>query len=102
MNNQSLKAMTKEELRALYSELTDFALDLYKEKIELYVWKGSHVTITIFKHLPDKYKELLPFKTTQFNDFYLCGIHSTSDVLLFIINKIEFINLLLGDTKLKH
>ena len=102
MDNQTLKAMTKEELRALYSTLTSFALDLYEEKIELYVWKGDRVTITIFKHLPDKYKEILPFKTTQFNDFYLCGIHRTSDVILWIINKIEFINLLLGDTKIKH
>lgn len=93
--------MSKEELNALYSSLTDLALYLIDEDVELYVWKGYN-TITIFKHLPDKFKNTLPFRRTVYGDLYLIGKYEVSDVILLILNKIEIINLLLGNTKLKH
>lgn len=101
MDNQTLKAMTKEELNSLYSNLTDLALYLIDRDVELYVWEGYY-TITIFKYLPDKFKDTLPFKHTIYGDLYLRGKYKLSDVIILILDRIEIINLLLGNTKIKH
>lgn len=93
--------MSKEDLNALYSNLTDLALYLIDKDVELYVWKGYN-TITIFKHLPDKFKDTLSFRHTVYGDLYLSGKYKLSDVILLILNKIEIIDLLLGNTKIKH